>query len=392
VSLELSFTHRSLSKSNNYLGRAKINIPAGPRYTIHGMRRLFIALTLTAAPFALSAQTAEPKTAEQAFHNIVQLKDIPADQLIPTMQFISSSLGVECSFCHVEGKMELDEKPTKRSAREMMAMMMAINKNNFGDRREVTCYSCHHGSAHPASYPPVQESDAPAHAAPAIAEPAGAVPTVDQITEKYVAALGGAEAIHKITSRVLEGKILVGGNETPIEVLTKAPNKRVSISHMSSGESFTAFDGTAGWMGSTGRPAREMSAAESGASGLDAEFYLAPRLKEIFTQLRRGRPEEIGGVECETLIGTGPGRPPVRLYFDQKSGLLVRMVRFAETPLGRNPTQIDYADYREVDGVKTPFRWTLARPNGRFTIQIADEKTNVPIDDAKFAKPTGVVK
>jgi photosynthetic reaction center cytochrome c subunit len=135
-----------------------------------------------------------------------------------------------------------------------------------------------------------------------------------------------------------------------------------------------------------------MSAAESGASSLDAEFYLALRLKEIFTQLRRGRPEQIGGAECETLNGSGTGRPPVRLYFDKNSGLLVRMVRFAETPLGRNPTQIDYADYREVEGVKIPFRWTLSRPNGRFTIQIADVKVNVPVADATFAKPAGDVK
>jgi hypothetical protein len=77
----------------------------------------------------------------------------------------------------------------------------------------------------------------------------------------------------------------------------------------------------------------------------------------------------------------------VRLYFDQSSGLLLRQVRYTDTPVGRNPTQIDYADYREVDGVKVPFRWTLARPNGRFTIQITELKQNVPVDDAKFAKP-----
>jgi photosynthetic reaction center cytochrome c subunit len=92
------------------------------------------------------------------------------------------------------------------------------------------------------------------------------------------------------------------------------------------------------------------------------------------------------------LIGTGPGRLPVRLYFDQSSGLLVRLVRYAETPVGRIPTQIDYADYRDADGVKIPFRWTLSRLNGRFTIQIADVKSNVPLDDAKFAKPMGDVK
>jgi hypothetical protein len=95
---------------------------------------------------------------------------------------------------------------------------------------------------------------------------------------------------------------------------------------------------------------------------------------------------------CETINASKPGQPAVAFYFDQKTGLLDRMVRSADTPMGRLPTQIDYADYREVDGVKTPWRWTLARTAGRFTIQLKEVKNNVPIDDAKFAKPEGDVK
>jgi hypothetical protein len=87
------------------------------------------------------------------------------------------------------------------------------------------------------------------------------------------------------------------------------------------------------------------------------------------------------------VVGQREGKTPLRLYFDEQTGLLVRLVRFGETPLGRLPTQIDYADYREVDGVKIPFRWTLARPSGLFTIQVSEVKDNVPVDDAKFAKP-----
>jgi hypothetical protein len=75
------------------------------------------------------------------------------------------------------------------------------------------------------------------------------------------------------------------------------------------------------------------------------------------------------------------------LYFDEQSGLLLRLVRYGDTALGLLPTQIDYADYRETSGVKIPYRWTLARPNGRFTIQVSDVQQNVPVDDAKFAKP-----
>jgi len=123
-----------------------------------------------------------------------------------------------------------------------------------------------------------------------------------------------------------------------------------------------------------------------------AEFAIGLRFKELFPQLRRGRPEEVAGAMCEVVTGTAPGKPPVRFYFDQNSGLLVRMVRYAETPIGRNPTQVDYADYRDAGGVKIPYRWTLSRPNGRFTIQIAEVKANVPVDDAKFAKPAGDVR
>jgi photosynthetic reaction center cytochrome c subunit len=357
---------------------------------------LAVVLILGSAAFTalpMRAQgAAASKPAEEVYKNIVQLKGTPADQLGPAMTFMASSLGVECAFCHVQGKMEADDKGAKKTAREMMAMQAAINKESFRGQLQVTCFSCHRGALRPVNSPPVLDSDAPARPAAtpmAPGAPGAAAVTADQIIEKYVAALGGADAIKKVTSRVMKGTILAGGSESPIELFTKAPNKRISISN---GQSYTAFDGTAGWMGNTGRPAREMSATESDAAGLDAEFSLALRLKEIFPQLRRGRPETIGGVECETLTGTRPGRAPVRLSFDKNSGLLVRMVRYADTPVGRNATEIDYADYREMDGVKSPFRWALSRPNGRFTIQVKEAKNNVAIEDAKFAKPDGEVK
>jgi outer membrane lipoprotein-sorting protein len=343
-----------------------------------------IILLTTALAASVIAQT-DVKTAEQVYKNITELKGTPADQLMPTMQFIAVSLGVQCETCHVPDKFEADDKRIKKTAREMIAMTMAINKNAFHGQTQVTCYSCHRGSERPVSVPPVLETDAPAKTEerPTIARAAQA----DEIIEKYVAALGGADAMKKVTSRVAKGVIIVAGKETPIEVFTKAPNKRITITHTPNGESSTAFDGTVGWMGSTGRPVHEMTPAEALGSGLDSEFYLGLRLKEIFTQLRAGRPDKIGDAEVLALNGTRQGQPPVRLFFDAKSGLLLRMVRYTENPLGRMPVQIDYSDYRDVDGVKTPFRWTLSRPNGRFTIQLNEVKANVPIDDSKFAKP-----
>lgn len=103
--------------------------------------------------------------------------------------------------------------------------------------------------------------------------------------------------------------------------------------------------------------------------------------------MRSEQQAQINGRAVYVLTGTPENLPPAQLYFDEQSGLLLRVLRYAETPLGLNPTQIDYADYREEGGLKTPFRWTIARPGGAFTIQIEQTQQNVPIADDKFAKP-----
>ena len=85
--------------------------------------------------------------------------------------------------------------------------------------------------------------------------------------------------------------------------------------------------------------------------------------------------------------GTGPRGILATLYFDQESGLLLRVVRYGTSPIGRVPTQVDYADYRDVDGIKMPFRMVFAWMDGRDAIQLSEVRTNVPIDAAKFERP-----
>jgi outer membrane lipoprotein-sorting protein len=313
------------------------------------------------------------------------------------MQFITASLGVECEFCHVEGAFEKDDKKSKQMARKMMEMMFAINKENFEGHREVTCYSCHRGSANPVGMPPVmaEESKAGREEAKKGAEdgseaedtnePSGLAP--DQLFDKYLQAVGGAAVVEKTTSRVMKGTISFGDRNVPIEIFSKDPDKRVSFTHTPDGDSVTAFDGHEGWLGFPGRPVREMSGTDIDAAAMDADLHFAAHLKGMFSEARLRGTEKIGDHQAYLVVGRREGRTPLRLYFDDQSGLLVRLVRFGETPLGRLPTQIDYADYREVGGVKIPFRWTLARPGGRFTVQISDVKENVPVDDAKFTKP-----
>ena len=335
---------------------------------------------------------AAPKLAEDQFKNIKVLKGVPADQIFPSMQFITASLGVECEYCHVrEGQklvFEKDDKKTKVTARKMMEMMFAINKDNFEGHREVTCYSCHRGAADPVGTPLVATEDAKPDGEPAKApgDAKPVLPPADQLLDKYLAAVGGDAALQKVTSRLEKGKIDAGGHQLPIEVYAKAPDKRLSITHLPNGESITAFDGKQGWLGNPGRT-QMMSAAENAAARIDSDLYFASHVKTLYQKFTVVPGEKIDGHDTYLVFGRNEGQPHLRLYFDQQTGLLLRLVRYAETALGRMPTQIDYADYRDADGVKIPYRWTLARPGNRFTIQIDQVQQNVPVDDAKFAAP-----
>ncbi|MGB2627243.1 MAG: c-type cytochrome [Candidatus Acidiferrum sp.] len=329
------------------------------------------------------------QTAEQKFKNIRVLKEIPADQLIPSMQFITASLGVECEFCHVAHEMDKDDKKTKLTARKMMTMMMAINKANFDGEREVTCYTCHRGSAHPVGTPVLSAGNAPPPEVHEDEETAAAkLPAPQKMLENYLAAVGGADALHKIKTRVQKGNIESFGEKYPIDIYSEGPDKRVSISHPPSGESITAYNGQAGWLAMP-RGFHKMTDAEQQSASIDAQLYLAARLPELYQDFRVHPGETINGKPTYMISARGKNLPGLRLYFDQDSGLLVRLIRYTETPLGRNPAEVDYADYRVTDGVKIPYKWTLTRPNGSFTIQIDVVKQNVPIDEKLFVMPIG---
>lgn len=337
---------------------------------------------------ATQAPTPAFRKTEEQFKNIQTLKRIPADQLIPAMQFISASLGVECEFCRVQGAFEKDDKKPKQTARKMMEMMFAINKDNFEGHREVTCYSCHRGTTDPVGTPPVAASDEPNEAEVKKVE-GKETPTLpaDDLFDRYVQALGGATAIENITSRVAKGTIGFAGKQFSIDVYSKNPDKRASFVRMPEGDNVTIFDGHEGWLVGPGRPVHELRGPELDGAGIDADLHFATHLKQMFTESQVRGTEKIGDHNTYLVVGRREGKPPLRLYFDEQSGLLVRLVRYGETALGRLPTQIDYDDYRRVDGVNVPFRWTLARPAGRFTIQATEVKQNVPVDDAKFSKP-----
>ncbi len=362
---------------------------------------LAVAITAMSAQSAMSAPPAKtdpantPKTTEQVYKNIKVLTGVPAEQLIPAMQFITGSLGVGGNFCHVEGHFDQDDKKPKEIARKMMTMMFAINKDNFEGHREVTCNSCHNGSPKPVSVPVVGDDAGKPMAAEAMAAPPDSekpdlskLPSASDVVDKYVQAVGGAAAIEKISTRSGKGTVTgFGGHKFPVEILNESPDKSAVVTHYPNGDGVVAYNGHEGWTAFPHRPSRDMEGPDLAAAKIDANLHLPIDLKKMFSELKVGPPQKIGDHEAYQIIGSREGQSPVEFYFDEQSGLLVRQVRYAESPLGLYPTRIDYADYRDQNGVKIPFAWTTARPGGSSIVQLETVEQNVPVNEAMFAKP-----
>ena len=357
----------------------------------------WVLFLISAASFLASGQTvpgnpalSKAKMTEEAYKNIHVLKGIPADQLIPAMQFITSSLGVECSYCHVEGAFEKDDKKAKATARKMMEMMFAINHDNFEEKREVTCYSCHRGSSHPVATPVIPEAGASPVQEAVPVEPVplpSNTPGVEQILARYVQAMGGASAIEKLSTRVEKGSIDISERQFPVELFSKIPGRRVIIIHLPNGDNITALDGTSGWTSTPGRPTHEIPPPEMLSARLEADLQLPLHFQQFFSDMKSGNPEKIGNHDVYVVSGGSAGDVAAKFYFDEHSGLLLRILRYSDSPIGRNPTQVDYSDYRDEGKLKVPFQRTISTPRSRYGIRIEQVQDNVPIDDTKFTRP-----
>jgi photosynthetic reaction center cytochrome c subunit len=342
----------------------------------------------------------KPPMAEEVFKNVQVLKGISVSQFMETMGFFSASLGANCTYCHVEESggswaRYADDNEHKRTARRMILMMSAINNANFGGRRVVTCYSCHRGDERPKVTPSLDALYGPP--APEdpdnIFEQAPKAPSADQVLDKYIQALGGVERLDKVTSFAAKGTYqgYAELDKSPVEVFAKAPGQRTTIVHKVTGDSTTTYDGRAGWIASAGAdtpvPVLALTGAALDAAKVDADLSFPAGIKQAFSPWRVGFPATIDDRDVEVVQGTSAGRSPVKLYFNKESGLLVRLVRYADSPVGLSPTRIDYADYHEVSGIKIPFRWTVTWLDGRSTIELSEIQLNATIDAAKFARP-----
>ena len=373
-------------------------------------------LVVTSAPLnAISpaAQQGEPP-AEQLSKNIQVLKGLPASQVLTVMHLMRTALGVRCDYCHIaeSGKYWMDDKPPKQAARRMITMVSEINKANFGGRPVVTCNTCHRGQTKPAAVPPILQGEVPYTTAEGPStKTSEALPSVDQILEKYYRAIGGQAAAQKITSRVskislFRGKLVNAGTPKvemiprgeswPVDVYQKAPNKYYAVMNSPNGVIYQGFNGTTGWV-KTPERLREVTPSELARVARTADFLWPFRLKEKYSQMSVTGKERIDAQEVLVIDAvedaTSPparGHQTTKLFFDSKTGLLIRRTILTETPFGLDPEQTDFQDYKQVDGVKLPFTVITSYLDDKSygtTRKYHEVKQNVPIDDSKFEKP-----
>src|SRR5215467_14574145 len=355
----------------------------------------------------IAQQTAQkPLMAEEVFKNVQVLKGIPVNQFMETMGFFAASLGLNCVYCHTAQSLEdwdhfADDIPRKRMARNMIMMVNDINKTKFGGRRALTCYSCHRGAETPRVVPSLADQYGLPSEDPNLLEIVPDAPkglTAEQVLDKYIQAVGGAQKLAALTSFVAKGTY--EGYDTyhekvPFEVYGKAPRQVTTIAHGQNGDTTKTFDGREGWLASVEKPVRLLPllpGSELDGGKIDADLWFPGGIKQALTDWRAGYPVgTIDDKEVTIIQGTTANKSRIKLFFDSESGLLVRQLRYSDTPVGTVPIQVDYSDYRNVAGVKMPFHMVITWTDGQTTIELSEVQANVAVEASRFAKPAAAV-
>src|SRR5215213_4826085 len=373
-----------------------------------------LALAASLALWGRAAQTRGQqqgdKPVEQTRKNIQVLKGLPESQLFPEMNFIAASLGVQCGFCHVsQGKdaqgrtnwvWESDEKQEKKTAREMMKMVLTISGGDFGvSRGQVTCYTCHRGQEHPQSLPTLPLAVSGHEPAPgATPTPGGAPatgaarpeqPTVQQVFDKYVAALGGREAASKFQTLVVKGTREASQERVwPFEATLKGDKFLMVVQVPQQGAVSSSVSGATGWLVNP-RTRRALTPNEVADGRRAAQLMGVIKFTPAETMRVAGR-RRVGDREAVVVIDRPSETVQRRYFFDAQTGLLLRVVTLTDAILNQLPEQMDFEDYRDVDGVKLPFLVRVSNIDtfNSYTRRITEVRHDVPVEDKLFDMPS----
>ncbi len=336
---------------------------------------------------------------EQVQKNIKVLNGLPVSQLIPVMNFMGASLGVRCDYCHVRGadgrlQPDSDAKPAKQRAREMIQMVLSINRTSAAALQgaTVTCYTCHKGQANVQNIPTLPiatetRGPSPGGGGPGGDTPRPALPTAEQILEKYVTALGGHAAIAKVQTLSMKGTTEQGGNPLPFEITMKSPEYLLTSMAGPQGTTMSrGLNPSGGWMRGP-RGVRASTASDLATQRRLAQALWVMKLSEPFPKMTVVGRHKVGDRDTYVLLSTPNDNTRQLFYFDAETGLLLRELIITKTLLAPLPEQFDFGDYRDVDGVKFPFMIRFSRVDDTTPLTITEVKSNVPVDDSIFKMP-----
>jgi hypothetical protein len=216
-------------------------------------------------------------------------------------------------------------------------------------------------------------------------------PTIDQVLDKAITALGGRAALEKITSRTGKGTIEIpdAGMSGSIQVYEKAPNQSAVVIDLGGMQIRQAFDGVVAWEEDPQQGLREKSGVELAETKREATFNPELKMKQLYPKLTvRGR-EKVGTSDAWVVDAVPAEGAPVVFYFDVESGLPVRMDSTRDSPQGQIAVQAFLDDYRVVDGIKVAHVLRQVTPMFTMTMRLTEVKHNVTLDDKMFKKPGG---
>ena len=290
-----------------------------------------------------------------------------------------------------------DRNPKKVMARKMVEMVAAINKQNFGGAQMVTCWTCHHGLDLPTTSISLDKLyGEPNDEKRDIVLAAEGEPPAARILDQYIEAMGGAQKLAGLKTFIStghsEGYGGLGG-QGAFQIFAQAPDRRgmwiTFPDHPDRGTSAWTYDGKTGWIslphGLLGQ--YELTGTDLAGARLDAVVSFPGQIKTAFPTWRVGSEDVLGGRDVYVVQGSGGGGMLGTFYFDKQTHLLARYVRRTPSPVGRVTIQQDFEDYRDVNGIKFPFKYSFLWLDGRFTAIISDVKINPPVDAAKFNRP-----
>lgn len=344
------------------------------------------------------------QTAGEFFKNVTTstLKGLTPSDFLGAMGVMTAAVGYDCSNCHPGAGTDLmdwvsDAVPQKRTARKMVEMVAKINKENFGGAQMVTCWTCHHQSDTPSTSITLDRLySVPIEERPDVVMAGLNQPPASQILDQYIQAMGGAEKLAGLKSFVASGQSIgfagLGGN-AEFRIFAEAPDRRgmwINFpEHPDRGISAWTYDGKTGWIsaprGYLGK--YQLNGNDLAGARLDAIVQFPGQIKSAFPKWRVGLDDTVGDRVVDVVQGSDPSGLLGTFYFDRETHLLLRYVRQTPSPVGRISIQQDFEDYRDVDGIKFPFKYSFLWLDGRFTATLSDVKVNTTVEQAKFAKP-----